>query len=282
MLCKNGVRSILLCSVLFAVHLLGVKCSSYSKSDQATSVMRIKSHDQSMLSRAMNDEVILHGVILWASMGVFMPVGILVIRLSNSRTRKSCGTRVKVLVYLHIILQILSVLLSTAAAVLSIKNFENSFSNIHQKVGLSLYLAIWIQTLLGYSRPQRGVRSRCRWYVTHWILGTTIAIVGIINIYTGLQAYEKKTSTEVRLWKILFTVQIAFLVFLYLFQEKFDYLQQQAKLASEEDDERMRSSDQHTTQTQNVEELRPQPCPKVNALKSQDLDPKHLSLYLSK
>ncbi|KAL9265018.1 Cytochrome b561 domain-containing protein [Drosera capensis] len=205
-----------------------------------------------MLSRAMNDEVILHGVILWASMGVFMPVGILVIRLSSTRTRKSCGTRVKVLVYLHIILQILSVLLSTAAAVLSIKNFENSFSNIHQKVGLSLYLAIWIQTLLGYSRPRRGTRSRCRWCVTHWILGTTFAILGIINIYTGLQAYEKKTSTE------------------------------QAKIASEEDDERMRSFDQGRTQTQNVEVLRPQPCPKVNALESQDLDPKHLSLYLSK
>ncbi|KAL9260970.1 Cytochrome b561 domain-containing protein [Drosera capensis] len=236
-----------------------------------------------MLSRAMNDEVILHGVILWASTGVFMPVGILVIRLSSTRTRKNCGTRVKVLFYLHIISQILSVLLSTAAAVLSIKNFGNSFSNIHQKVGLSLYLAIWIQTLVGFSKPQRGTRTRCRWYITHWMLGTTIAIVGIINIYTGLQAYEKKTSTEVKLWKILFTVQIAFMVFLYLFQEKFDYLQQQAKIASEEDDERMRSSDQHTTQTLNVEELRPQPCPKVNALQSdQDLDPKHLSTYLSK
>ncbi|KAK2984933.1 hypothetical protein RJ640_017741 [Escallonia rubra] len=34
---------------------------------------------------------------------------------------------------------ILSVILSTAAAIMSIKNFENSFKNYHQRMGIVLY-----------------------------------------------------------------------------------------------------------------------------------------------
>ena len=47
-------------------------------------------------------EITLHGFLLWASLGFLMPVGILVIRMSN---REECGRRVKILFYVHAILQ---------------------------------------------------------------------------------------------------------------------------------------------------------------------------------
>jgi len=47
-------------------------------------------------------EITLHGFLLWASMGFLMPVGILVIRMSN---RVECGRKLKVLFYTHAILQ---------------------------------------------------------------------------------------------------------------------------------------------------------------------------------
>lgn len=73
----------------------------------------------------------------------------------------------------------------------------------------------------------RGGKSRRKWFVGHWILGTSIAILGIINIYTGLHAYAIKTSTSAKLWTILFTAQLSSIVLVYLFQDKWSYIQSQ-------------------------------------------------------
>ncbi|KAK0589419.1 hypothetical protein LWI29_014098 [Acer saccharum] len=62
------------------------------------------------------------------------------------------------------ILKTLSVLLSTAGAILSVKNFNNSFSNHHQKIGVALYGIIWLQALIGFLRPHRGCKGRSVWF----------------------------------------------------------------------------------------------------------------------
>jgi hypothetical protein len=38
---------------------------------------------------------------------------------------------------------------------MSIKKFENSFDNSHQRLGLALYVIIWVQVLIGFIRPKR-------------------------------------------------------------------------------------------------------------------------------
>lgn len=55
----------------------------------------------------------------------------------------------------------------------------------------------------------------------------SVAILGIINIYTGLNAYTQKTSKGAKLWTILFTAQLSAIVMLYLFQDKWSYIQSQ-------------------------------------------------------
>jgi hypothetical protein len=52
-------------------------------------------------------------------------------------------------------MQTVAVLLATGGAVLSLMNFENSFSNSHQRVGLALYGVMWLQPILGFFRPER-------------------------------------------------------------------------------------------------------------------------------
>ncbi|KAK3023744.1 hypothetical protein RJ639_044453 [Escallonia herrerae] len=187
-------------------------------------------------SRRLIFEVTLHGFLLWASMGFLMPVGILAIRMSN---RAQCGRRLKIMFYIHAnfllsLLQILSVILSTAAAIMSIKNFENSFNNYHQRMGLVLYAVIWLQALSGFLRPQRGSTRRSAWFFVHWVLGTAVSLLGIIHIYTGLQAYQRKTSKSVKLWIMLFTAEISFIALFYLFQDKWDYIQKQGVMLGNE------------------------------------------------
>ncbi|KAJ0081041.1 hypothetical protein Patl1_10186 [Pistacia atlantica] len=115
---------------------------------------------------------------------------------------------------------------------MSIKNFENSFDNSHQKLGLALYGAMWVQALIGFFRPRRG-NIRSTWYFLHWLFGTMISLVGIINIYT----------------------------------DKWDYMQKQGLILGDNVDA-VASSIQVITQRENEKVLPPEPCGKRNALKN--------------
>lgn len=73
----------------------------------------------------------------------------------------------------------------------------------------------------------RGVKGRSTWYILHWSIGTGVCILGIINIYTGLHAYHRKTSEDVNLWTVLFTAEVIIMAFLYLLQDKWEYVKKQ-------------------------------------------------------
>ncbi|VYS54037.1 unnamed protein product [Arabidopsis thaliana] len=171
-------------------------------------------------------EIKVHGFMLWAAMGVLMPIGIISIRLMSIKDQPIITLRR--LFFLHVTSQMVAVILVTIGAVMSVINFNNSFSNHHQQLGIGLYVIVWFQALLGFLRPPREEKARRKWFVGHWILGTSIAILGIINIYTGLHAYAKKTSKSANLWTILFTAQLSCIALVYLFQDKWSYIQSQA------------------------------------------------------
>ncbi|KAL5573078.1 hypothetical protein UlMin_022675 [Ulmus minor] len=183
------------------------------------------------LSHKLLFEITIHGFLLWASMGFLMPVGILAIRMSN---REECGRRLKILFHVHAFAQVFAVLLSTAGAVMSFKNFNNAFNNNHQRIGVALYGIIWLQALIGFLRPHRGSKGRSVWFFMHWILGTTVSFLGVLNIYTGLEAYHQKTSRGIKLWVTLFTAEVCFICFFYLFQDKWVYIQKQGVILGTE------------------------------------------------
>ncbi|KAL4561743.1 hypothetical protein LXL04_033917 [Taraxacum kok-saghyz] len=235
--------------------------------------------DNHKMSPRLIYEIQMHGILLWASMGFLMPLGVLIVRMFN---KEDCSPRkLKAIIYLHAILQfvqnskpskhhdkipplkILAVLLALAGAIMSIASFENSFNNNHQRIGLALYAAILVQTLAGFCRPKRGAKGRTLWYVLHWILGTSVSLVGILNTYTGLKAYHKRTSMNARVWSILFTVEVSFMAFFYLFQEKWGYMQKQGVPSS---DEPVVVVPSHQMDIQKEVVLPPQPSRKSNSL----------------
>ncbi|KAF3777844.1 Cytochrome b561 domain-containing protein [Nymphaea thermarum] len=173
-----------------------------------------------------------HGFLLWASVGLLTPVGVVLMRLSH---RVDCRKRLKILFYLHAVLEIISVLLATVGAIMALKNFENKFNNTHQKIGLAIYALIWLQPFIGLCRPHRGIKGRSSWYFLHWLLGTGVSLLGFLNIYIGLYAYHNRTSNNVTVWVILLTAEVSFLSFLYLLQDKWDYLQKQRSFLGAEE-----------------------------------------------
>ncbi|XP_038987526.1 cytochrome b561 domain-containing protein At2g30890-like [Phoenix dactylifera] len=203
---------------------------------------KTRQQNQLKLTPELSFQITLHAFLLWASIGFLMPIGIIIIRISN---RVECGKKLKVLFYSHVIVQMIATLLATAGAVLAIMNFENSFSNTHQRTGLALHALIWIQPLIGFLRPRRGVKLRSIWYFVHWLLGIGIPILGIINIYIGLHTYHERTSRSVRLWTVLFTAEIVIIAFIYLFQDRRDYMMKQGVILG---DEQIRPTDHITVQ----------------------------------
>ncbi|KAE8654921.1 TRNA-methyltransferase [Hibiscus syriacus] len=145
------------------------------------------------VSRKVMFEITVHGIILWASMGFL----------------------------------ILSVLMVTAGALMSIKNFNNSFNNYHQRLGVAIYGIIWVQALTAALRSFRGSKARSAWFFTHWLVGTAVCILGVINIYTGLGALHEKTIGKHKTLDHNLTAQICLMVFIYLFQDKWLQLQLQ-------------------------------------------------------
>ncbi|CAN4103103.1 unnamed protein product [Withania somnifera] len=163
-------------------------------------------HKALQLTPKLSLQITLHAFLLWASMGLFMPLAILVIRMKN---RVEDGRRLKMIVYAHAFLQVLSVLLIAVATILSVVNFENFFDNTHQRLGLALYVAIWLPLIAGIFRPDRGSKNRGLWYAFHWLIGVTITLLGIVNVYIGLQAYNTKTMKNIRVWKWFFSAEVA-------------------------------------------------------------------------
>ncbi|KAI4295419.1 hypothetical protein L6164_035466 [Bauhinia variegata] len=211
------------------------------------------------VSPQKTSDIALHGLLLWASMGFLMPLGILIIRMSSRVEPESMKRRV--FFYLHVAFQMLSVLVATVGAAMSLKKFENSFDNSHQRLGLALYGAILVQALIGFFRPHRGKKERSYWYFVHWMLGTIVSLAGIINIYTGLKAYHKRTLKGTGLLIILFTAQVSLIALIYLFQDKLNYMKKQGVTPISE------SSHQDIAQRQNQKELLPVvQCGKRNAL----------------
>ncbi|XP_009620395.2 cytochrome b561 domain-containing protein At4g18260-like isoform X1 [Nicotiana tomentosiformis] len=237
---------------IFIFALLPFVCSSQNHTEKII-YQRSYKHIIHELTSGLSYQIMLHGFLLWASMGFLMPIGILVIRMSN---RQECRRRLKIILYIHATLQVLSLLLVTAAAIMSIRNFENSFKNNHQRIGLALYGAIWLQTGTGFLRPDRGSKGRSIWFSVHWLLGITVSILGIINIYTGLQAYHTKTLINTGVWNLAFTVEIAVIMFIYLLQEKWHYVKQSRVILSNEP---IRPTDQETSSTDEKKELSAMP-----------------------
>lgn len=216
------------CLVLFIFPLV----SSSQEQNEILGTNSTNNDNHIKMSPRLQFEITLHGFLLWASMGFLMPIGILAIRLSN---REENPRWLRILFYVHTIFQVVAVLLATAGAIMSIKNFNNLFNNNHQRLGVALYGVIWLQVLVGIFRPRRGSKRRSVWFFAHWILGTAVTFLGVLNVYIGLAAYHEKTSKGIRIWNILFTIQISLIVFFYLFQEKWVYIQKQKMVLSNEE-----------------------------------------------
>ncbi|BAT80777.1 hypothetical protein VIGAN_03037700 [Vigna angularis var. angularis] len=86
-------------SIVFVMFLIASASEEHKKARGKHSSR--KDHNSKMSPR-LQFEITLHGLLLWASMAFLLPVGILVIRLSN---REGNRRRLRIIFYVHAVLQ---------------------------------------------------------------------------------------------------------------------------------------------------------------------------------
>lgn len=172
-----------------------------------------------------------HGWLMWLGMGLLMPVAIVLVRFSSQARARGDLKTVRTLVYTHICIQVVAVLAVICSAVVAIVKFDNNFHYTHERLGLALWILVWLAPLIGFIRPDHGVRSRPAWYAAHWLFGTAGVLLGFYNIYTGMHAYELMSGKSLRTINILFSIQLSFVAFVYLTQDRWQYFLEQGKFS---------------------------------------------------
>ncbi|CAO1948052.1 unnamed protein product [Urochloa humidicola] len=226
-----GRRLLLVCTSFVILSLLAAPSNGASNPTETLNQGHNKTRNPLEMTPKVSFQLKLHALFHWSSFGFLMPLGIILVRMSSKSRNGGC---IRLLFYCHVISQVAAVLLATGGVVLSLMNFENSFSNSHQRVGLALYGVMWLQPIIGFFRPERGVKVRSLWYFVHWFLGIAICATGIVNVYIGLRTYHERTTKSVRLWIGLLTVEVIFLAFFYLMIDRWSYMMKQGHAAVEQ------------------------------------------------
>lgn len=173
----------------------------------------------------------LHAWLMYASTGFLLPFGVLIARFMRTARKESLRSSkaLQLLYYFHLAFQTAGVAVLTGGAVYSFKTWGYNLKHTHEKLGMSLWVIIWTQPIVGFLRPNHGVKGRPIWYAIHWVLGTGTIILCIVNLYIGMKIWENVTKGSIRTLNIAFSVQVALMTFVYLMQDRWDYLVDQGR-----------------------------------------------------
>ncbi|KAF1831834.1 hypothetical protein BDW02DRAFT_571649 [Decorospora gaudefroyi] len=128
-----------------------------------------------------------HGVLMAVTFLLVVPAAIFMARFYHRNPRTALR--------FHIWLQILTVLLSTAAVIVAFQAVgrERSLSNPHHGIGVALYTLVLVQALGGsvIHRLEKGearYKIPLKLYIHRW-LGRAVALLGIAQVPLGLTLY---------------------------------------------------------------------------------------------
>ncbi|CAM6091466.1 unnamed protein product [Calypogeia fissa] len=176
--------------------------------------------------RAAGEYIQIHGWLMWVSMGFLFPLGAILIRFNRGLTDSNSlasPARARLLLYLHSTVQCGGVGCATAGIAILIKEFGPTFFHTHMKLGLALWIITMIMPVISIVRPAKGTQGRPIWLFVHWLLGTGVIFLGVVNCYIGIEIYQFHHGS-IRSLDIAFSVQVAVMAFVYFLQDRFSYI----------------------------------------------------------
>ncbi|KAK1353086.1 Cytochrome b561 and DOMON domain-containing protein [Heracleum sosnowskyi] len=130
----------------------------------------------------------IHGVLNAVSWGILFPVGIIIARYM--RTFPSTDPT---WFYLHVFCQVSAYAIGVAGWGTGLKLGSQSkgvkYSG-HRNIGIALFVLATVQVFALFFRPKKDHKYKFHWSVYHHGLGYAIVILGIINVFKGLDILD--------------------------------------------------------------------------------------------
>ncbi|KAL2938695.1 hypothetical protein RDABS01_022144 [Bienertia sinuspersici] len=140
-----------------------------------------------------------HGVLNAVSWGILMPLGAII-----ARYMKVFPSADPAWFYLHVICQFSAYVIGVAGWGTGLKLGSESVGivyHVHRNIGIALFCLATLQVFALLLRPKKDHKYRLYWNLYHWSVGYAVIILGIINIYQGL---DKVLQPEKK-WKRIYS-----------------------------------------------------------------------------
>nr|GLL42819.1 cytochrome b561 and DOMON domain-containing protein At3g25290-like [Ipomoea trifida] len=126
----------------------------------------------------------IHGILNAVSWGVLFPFGVIIARYL--RTFKSADPA---WFYLHIVCQLSAYVIGVAGWATGLKLGSQSKGVMysgHRNIGIALFSLATVQMFALLLRPKKDHKYRFYWNIYHYGVGYSILVLGIINVFKGL------------------------------------------------------------------------------------------------
>ncbi|XP_042051103.1 cytochrome b561 and DOMON domain-containing protein At3g25290-like [Salvia splendens] len=159
----------------------------------------------------------IHGVLNVVSWGIMFPTGIII-----ARYMKVFPSADPAWFYLHVSCQVSAYAIGVAGWGTGLKLGSESKSitySVHRNIGITLFVFATLQVFALLLRPKKDHKFRIYWNVYHHGVGYSVAVLGIINVFKGLDILQPDTK-----WKRAYIIVIALLGGIALLLEAFTWV----------------------------------------------------------
>ncbi|CAA0812529.1 Cytochrome b561 and DOMON domain-containing protein [Striga hermonthica] len=140
----------------------------------------------------------IHGWLNVVSWGIMMPVGAMV-----ARYVKVFNVANPAWFYLHVTCQASAYIVGVAGWGTGLKLGRDSPGvkhTVHRNIGIAIFALATLQASAILFRPKPDHKYRFYWNVYHYLIGYTVIVLGIVNIFKGLEILDPQKK-----WKQAYT-----------------------------------------------------------------------------
>ncbi|KAM0044506.1 putative cytochrome b561 and DOMON domain-containing protein [Helianthus debilis subsp. tardiflorus] len=159
----------------------------------------------------------IHGILNAVSWGILFPVGIMIARYLRTFPAADPAW-----FYLHGSLQVSAYGIGVAGWVTGLKLGSESKGveyTTHRNIGITLFCLATLQVLALFLRPKKGHKIRFYWNIYHHGTGFAVAILGILNVFKGLEILSPSSK-----WRLSYIIIISSLGIIAIILEAFTWI----------------------------------------------------------
>uniref|UniRef100_A0A1J3DJP4 Cytochrome b561 and DOMON domain-containing protein n=1 Tax=Noccaea caerulescens TaxID=107243 RepID=A0A1J3DJP4_NOCCA len=132
----------------------------------------------------------IHGILNGVSWGIMMPIGAIIARYL--RVAKSANPA---WFYIHVSCQASGYIIGVAGWATGLKLGGDSPGiqySTHRAIGIALFTLATVQVSAMFLRPKPEHKHRLYWNIYHHTIGYTVIILGVVNVFKGLEILSPK------------------------------------------------------------------------------------------